>query len=142
MNIFNKIYVLNEFKPLLRVLKSYNRDNFRHRGWYYTLKSVLYALCTSVLILCTPLNIIMSFWYLTEVEYEVEHLVAALASAISYVYLEVAFTALVYKNEQIGETIWRLQTLIDRREFHWIHTFFVSLSYYFGVEWLFFYWFP
>lgn len=116
MNIFNKIHVLNAFKPFLRVLKAYNRANFQHHDWHYIRRSVFCALCASLAIVCIPIYIVMAIWYWIEFGFELKQSIATVPLVFSFLYVEVACIALVYKSHQISVTIQRLQILIDRRE--------------------------
>lgn len=113
----HKIHVLSDFGPYLRILKAYNRDNFRNHDWRHIFRSVFDALCASLIIICIPVVAILYTWYLIENGIEVKHLVAALPMSLSVIQMLVTFLALLHKNHRISETLQQLRILVDQRRF-------------------------
>lgn len=112
----NKVPVLDEFRPYLRLIKAYNRKNFRQTAWDTLLRSIWCALCETVLILALCLFILLSVWYLLENGSNLSKIAVALPLTLSTVQTLTISIALIMKNGVISETIDQLGNIINRRE--------------------------
>lgn len=120
MNDCNKIHVLNEIKSYFRIITAFNRENFNNHDWRAIFHNSWFALCACVILICTPMNAILYTWNLAENGAELKYLVAALPIMICGLYLEIAFTSLLFKNHRICGMIEQLEVLINQRRFIWL----------------------
>lgn len=111
-----KICIFKEFRPFLRLLTAYNRNNFRHQNPRRNMHSVFYALFTTLLIPLLPLLIILGFWYLFENGSDSRKIIVGFPVIISIVLTALTFIALVVKNRRISETINEMQKMVNQRK--------------------------
>lgn len=117
MNNTGYIRVLVAFAPFLRLIKSYNLDNFHHCNWRCNLASVKYAFITTTIIVSIPIFHVLGIWHLIENEADLSTISVSLPILTSFTQMELTLIALILKNRTIDETIKRIQQLVDEREF-------------------------
>lgn len=114
-----QVTVLNSFKPLLRLLNAYNRENFDCSSWTSILRNSFYVFAATMMIFTMAAFITLILWHLIEENTSLENFIVELPIAFSIFQMEVIFIALLLKNRTVISTIWRLQEIIDRRECVW-----------------------
>lgn len=115
MSKFNKIHVLKEFKPYLRLIKAFNLDNFRNTGnRHRILNSVFDAFATSSIIFSIPIFLILGVWYLIENDADLRKISVALPILISILWMWLIFIALMAQNRIIRDIIDQLQRVVGQ----------------------------
>lgn len=114
-----QVTVLNSFKPLLRLLNAYNRENFDCSSWTSILRNSFYVFAATMMIFTMAAFITLILWHLIEENTSLENFIVELPIAFSIFQMEVIFIALLLKNRTVISTIWRLQEIIDQRECVW-----------------------
>lgn len=121
MGNFDRVRVLNELRPFLRLINAYNSDYFRDSNWRGSLRSVCIALCATIMICLIPIFISLGAWYLIENEAAMRKVVVALPILFTFGQTDATFVALILRHRIINETIDRLQKVVDQREFKLCH---------------------
>lgn len=118
-----KIVVLNENKPFLCLLKAYNRDNFHWYNCRAIIMSGIHAFGVIAIILLLPTYILLIVWQLIDKGADFRAFAVGLPLIITFLQIELSLIALIVKNRTIIETIIRIQSMVDRRKFHFCFIF-------------------
>lgn len=114
----NRNSVLNAFRPYLRLLKAYNKENFHHcTNWRHAIHRVLDAICLTLLILAIPIVVTLGVWYLAENCADWKKAVTLLPLLFSLLQLTLTFAAMIIKNQTISKTVDQVQIVVNQRKF-------------------------
>lgn len=116
MNNSGYIRVLDAFNPYLRLIKSYNSNNFRQPNWHCISSNAFYAFVATTTLISLPIFQVLGIWYMFENEASLINMAITLPILITITQIEITFGALIIKNGVIDEIINKLQQLIDHRE--------------------------
>lgn len=107
------IIVLNEFTQFLHLLTANDSNKSNHNIWH----RVYYISCTIVFNALIWALIILTFWYLIEIDASFEMFIITIPKLISS--LQMAFTSftMYLQRSNLIETINRLQIAVNQREY-------------------------
>lgn len=111
-----KIHVLNAIHPYLRMLTSFDAENFRANRKASVLQHIGFALLTAVLVVWVPVVILLGCWQLNDDNMDISQFSAAFPILISYTQAMIMFIVLSLKNREIRRHLNRLQQVINESE--------------------------
>lgn len=110
------VRVLEAFGPFFRLLQVYNPANFRQNDRRQTVRSIC---CASGVFACTAAmasSIPLAIWYLAEQSGDLREVFASGPLILSASAMLITGPMLTAMNREIGETIGRLQDVVDHRK--------------------------
>lgn len=114
-----KIIVLHAFDPYLRILKAYNPEKFKQKNQFQILQSICLAFGVTILSALIPIWFGLAIWSLADKNTSIMRgIVVAVPLLFTIIQLFVQFVAFEVKNQNILETIDKLQATVDQRKFY------------------------
>lgn len=116
MDSERKISVMKKYKPFLRILKAFDRGNFRNRNSDILMKNLFFSFCMACVLFCHISTIGVIFWGFFDDKFELQKIAPAVPIGTSGVLIVLTLTSLVLRKDKIEKTINHLQQLVDKRE--------------------------
>lgn len=116
MDNFDKLSILNDLKPCLRLLTAYKFNNFERKNWRYILHTIFYGFFSTMTILATATYVTLGIWDLVNNGDDLETISAALPVLIGFLQMAMTYIALMWTSSAIVETITQLDTVIKQRK--------------------------
>lgn len=108
------IHVLNAIHPYLRMLTSFDLDNFRGKRSASVLQHIGWAILTATLAVWVPIVILLGCWQLSDDNLSISQFSAAFPILISYTQTLIMFIMLSLKSREIRRQLRRLQRVIGQ----------------------------
>lgn len=116
MHSTRRIRVFKELDFLSCLLSAYSRKNFRCHNWSFILRSVIYALGSTTMIIFLLIDVLLMIWHLIAVNADFEKFCDSLPLVFSVLQMEIIFIALMLKHRVITKTVNRLQAITNQRK--------------------------
>lgn len=111
------VRVLGAFCPYLKMLQAFNYVNFWTSSNSLKLRRIGYTICITIRVMVVPLVIILGLWHLIENDFDIGEFSTYFALIVVYTQLLFLFVVMIIKNKEITDGIYRMQAIIDKREF-------------------------
>lgn len=116
MENLKKITALNAFNPYLRLIKSYNFENFERNDQSRYVKNVCFVSILTTFIALMPIICALAIWYIIDNGGAMRIVVVVVPPTLTVLQLLVTFITLTAKIRVVSETIDRIQNVVDERE--------------------------
>lgn len=108
--------VMEEFKPLLRILKAFNSENFRQHKLSDLIENIFHMLRVSTLFVTLIVQMVLGYWFCVDYDYGMDKVARAFPIDLCILQTILSGGALIANSQVMGETIERLQGIIERGE--------------------------
>lgn len=110
------IEVLATYKPLTRILRLYNADNFHGPDKQIVYRNIRETVLFTIFLMSSAIVMISAFAVFSEIGLDLVRLAHPLSIWLCVMQIFLSYSILVAKEEEITETIDELQIVIDSRE--------------------------
>lgn len=110
-----KIDIISEYRPFLRILKAFNINNYRYNDRRLCRSNLLILLYTVTLATAEILEFILGVWHFFDHGFILKKIASALPLLISSVQVLSSYATLSLKNHEIDQVLENLQNTIDAR---------------------------
>lgn len=117
MSNTNEICVFSGIRLYLPIYEAYDFNNFHRMHWRHQLRRILYAFCSTLLIIAPLSCVILMIWSMSENHIDLKKIVNLLPFVITLLQFGLTFIVWMIQHSTIIETINRLQRVVDQREF-------------------------
>lgn len=112
----NAFGVMNEFRPFLRIIDTYNMANYHPGNWIELIENVYHVTRVSALVIALPLQMVLGYWFCVDYDYSMDKVSRAFPINLCILQTILAGGSLTSKNKPIRQTIDRLQGVVERGE--------------------------
>lgn len=120
MDDFAEMRILRRFHPYVPFIKAYKSDNFRQSDWHPLLCSVFRAFYATMMFISTPIMAALIVWYLLDEEQDPYEIVVGVPNVLSLLLADSLFVAMMWKNDEIVQTVECLNGIVEQREYEYL----------------------
>lgn len=110
------VCVLDAFRPYLRILQTYNAENFCKKPASPKIGHVKQALFVSLAMVAATLVAFLSIWHLAESIRGLDEFATSLAVVLTLIQLIITCVIFMHKSQQISGTIADVQRIVNERK--------------------------
>lgn len=107
--------VMNEFRPFLRILGTYDAANYHAEHWWPDLvANVLHVARVSALLVALPMQMVLGYWFCVDYDYGMDKVSRAFPINLCILQTILSGGSLASKCAPMRHTIDRLQKIVER----------------------------